>query len=221
MADPPAEPGTDLPLPERAGYRLILAVMKGQKLPFVVGGAMGLAVHTGLATREGLEVYLREDAATPMLSALANAGCRITAHPSDPCAKVTYGVVTARVWWGLPLPLTNRIDDAWFLSAKRARVADLKVFVAPAEELLWIRLASERERSSRSEIGDIVAAAGSVFDWPRLLSRVSGLESLLLSHLFLLFHTQRAEAEKSIPAWVITGLFEKTGLGVDSEGPMP
>jgi hypothetical protein len=93
------------------------------------------------------------------------------------------------------------------VDARRTRFLGLRVKVAPVEELLWLRIAVPNAASVGDPlIGQLLLGRGENLDWGRLLMRMSGLEALLLAHLFLFWHQYPESGRAIIPVWVITVL---------------
>src|SRR3990172_5966129 len=141
-----------LPLGRRAAYRRVLAVLKAEKRRFLVGGGLGVSAHLARVVGEDLTVYLAPDDAAAGLAALATAGVKVGADPGGGRARVAYGPHAVDVAWALPAPLGGRLDEAWFAHDARTRLLDLRVRVAPLEELLWLRLAGR----GAAVVGDAV-----------------------------------------------------------------
>ena len=51
-------------------------------------------------------------------------------------------------------------------------------------------------------VGQALLAEGANLDWPRFLARMTGLEALLLSHIYLFWHRYPESARAIIPTWV-------------------
>ena len=200
-----------LSLAQRAAYRRVLAVLKAQRLPFLVVGAIGLSIHLGRLVDEGaLEVTVRPVDAEAVMAAMEGAGFRVEREEGTHTAIVSYGDYVVKIAWGLPAPLTGRLDDAWFVHAVRAHFVDLRVWIAPVEELLWTRLAARAvEGCPDSVVEELVLRHGPELDWRRFQERVIGLEGLVLAEIFLLHHRQPSAARLAVPTWVLGSLLDR------------
>ncbi|MBI4510898.1 MAG: hypothetical protein HY698_14795 [Deltaproteobacteria bacterium] len=209
-----ARPELDLPqfsLASRAAYRRVMAVLKGRKRPFLVGGAIGISAQIGIVVDGDLELLVRPSDARDVLDAFSAAGFRVIPDPSLPRARVEYGPVAVTVSWGLPDPLGGVIDEAWFEYSKRVHLLDLRVRVAPIEELLWLRIAAASDdRVGDPVVEEVLLSHGHELDWQRLLLRLAGLEALACSYLFLLFYRHGARGFRAIPPSVLETLIDRS-----------
>jgi hypothetical protein len=199
-----AEP---LSLGRRATYRRILALLGAQPKPYVVGGAIGLSLHLGRLIDGQLEIFLRAEDVPEALESVAATGLKVERDDARSRARVTYGDHRALVRWALPTPLFGEIDESWVARSRRTRFLGIRVRVAPIEELLWLRMAIP----SAASVGDplisqVFLVRGAKLDWPHLLTRMAGLEALLLSHIFLFWHQYPESAREVIPPWVVSAL---------------
>jgi hypothetical protein len=193
-----------LSLGRRATFRRVLAVLKSQPAPFVLAGAVGLSLRLGRVIDGDLEVYMRAADVPPALDVVHAAGLRVEVDDTHARARITYGENRIVLRWGLPLPLSGEIDDAWFHHSSRTHFLGLRVKIAPIEELLWLKIAIP----SGASVGDplipqLLLACGEEMDWSRLLLRLAGLEALLLAHIFLFWHQYPESARATIPEHVI------------------
>jgi hypothetical protein len=196
-----------LSLGRRATYRRILALLGSQPRPFVVGGAIGLSLQLGRLIDGQLELFMRAEDVPEALDAVTATGLKIERDDPHGKARITYGEHRVVVRWALPTPLFGEVDDAWLARSRRTRFLGIRVRVAPIEELLWLRMAIPSAASvSDPLIPQVFLARGATLDWPHLLSRMGGLEALLLAHLFLFWHQYPESARAVIPTWVITAL---------------
>jgi hypothetical protein len=212
-----------LPLAQRAAYRRVLAVLKAQRLPFLVVGQIGLSLHLGRLVDEGkLEIAVRPVDREAVLGAMESAGFRVENADHGHEAEVSYGDYVVKIAWGLPAPLTGRLDDAWFTHAERAHFVDLRVWIAPIEELLWMRLATlAADRLPDPVVEDLLLGHGRALDWRRLQERTIGLEGLLLAEIFLLYHRQPSAARQALPAWVLGCLLDRLNAAASTSVTQP
>jgi len=221
----PPLPGEEecLALAQRAAYRRVLAVLKAQRLPFLVVGQIGLSLHLGRLVDQGkLELAVRPVDREAVLAAMEGAGFKVEPAEQAQDAQVSYGDYVVNIAWGLPAPLTGRLDDAWFESAVRAHFVDLRVWIAPVEELLWTRLATMAiEGVPDAVVEDLLLSHGPSLDWRRLQERTIGLEGLLLAEIFLVHHRQPAAARQAIPSWVLGSLLDRLNAAASNSVTQP
>lgn len=208
--DRPALDAATFDLGRKAAYRRVLGLLKSKDQPFVVGGSLGLSVHAGQLFDGPLEILVPAPAADGALAALEGAGFRITREDVHFRATVSYGEHHVFLSWALPPPLGGVLDDVWFTHAVRSRFLDLRIRVAPVEELLWLRVAVAGGASlGDPAVGLVLLKHGPSLDWPRLLSRLGGLEALLLAHVFLLWHRHGESGRAAIPGAVVETLLAR------------
>jgi hypothetical protein len=212
-----------LPLARRAAYRRVLAVMKAQRLPCLVVGAIGLSLHLGRLVDDGaLELAVRPRDAAAILQAMEAAGFKVTHDEGSSYSFVSYGEYTLRVAWALPPPLTGELDDAWFVNAQRAHLVDLRIWLAPLEELLWMRLAGRAQEGTPDPVvEELLLRHGAELDWRRFQERLIGLEGLLLAQIFLLHHRNPTAARKAVPAWVLGSLLDRLNAAASTSVTQP
>ncbi len=187
-----------------------MAVLKARKQPFLIGGSLGLSFHLDRLVPGELEILLRADQGDPVLAGLETAGFKVDRIDDQPRARVRFGEHTVVVAWGLAPPLGAPIDEPWFTASFRARLLDLRVRIAPLEELIWERIAMGGGASlGDADVQDALLHAGATLDWDRLLARMIGLEALLLAHVFLLYHRASESARAAFPARVVATLLER------------
>lgn len=214
-------PDSNLDLGRRASYRRILAVLKAQRRPFVVVGALATAAHLQRPVEGDLEVYLREDDAPAALAALGAAGFKLEPVGGEGRYRVGYGDHSMLLAWRLPPPLGGAVDAAWFSNSARRSLLDLRLRIAPAEELLWLRIATLGERIGDDLIDGLLLRYGRQLAWDRLLARMAGLEALVLAHLFLFAHRHPDVASSAITPGVIRSLLARLNASANSSAEAP
>lgn len=208
-----------LALGRRAAWRRVIAVLKARKQRFVVGGALGLSLWLDRLVDGELELLVRPEEAAAALAALETAGFRIEPE-GESAARAGSRDRGARLAWGLPPPLGGALDEVWFAASRRRRLLDLRVRVAPLEELVFVRLAAQGDSLGDDVVREAILAHGPALDWPRLLRRAAGLEALLLAHVYLLRHRHGERARAAVPSAVLAELRERVDA-LNSEPPAP
>jgi hypothetical protein len=200
-----------LALPRRAAYRRVIAVLKARKLPFAVGGSLALSFHIGALVDGDLELLVPPADADAVRATLETAGFRL--EPEESALRVHYGDHWMRVAWGLPEPLGGPLDAGWFEHAKKVRLLDMRVRLAPLEELIWARLSTTGAASLADPgLREAFIRHGAGLDWRRLLGRLAGFESLVLAHVFLLHHTHPELAREAFPRPIVRALLDRVDL---------
>lgn len=205
---------TGYDLGRRAAYRRVLGLLKAREQPFVVAGALALSCHLGHRIDGDLDLIVPEPFAATALAACEGAGFRVQPDHAARRAAISYAGEVVRLAWGLPSPLGGGLDGVWFERAVRARVFELRVRVAPLEELLWLRIATDGGASlGDAVVEEALVRHGAGLDWERLLARLAGLEPLLLAHVFLLQHRHGDAVFRAVPRPVVARLLARVNAG--------
>jgi hypothetical protein len=153
----------------RAFYRRALDTLKGDGVPFLVGGAYALAHYTGVVRHtKDLDVFVRPPDCARTLEALARVGCRPELTFPHWLGKAFHGENFVDVNFSSGNGLC-RVDDGWFDGAEEARVFGTTVRLVPVEEMIWSKgFVQERERYDGADIDHLLRAAADRLDWRRL-----------------------------------------------------
>ena len=118
--------------------------------------------------------------------------------------------------------LTGDLDDAWFVHAHRAQLVDLRVWLAPLEEMIWARLAGRAQEGAPDPVvEELLLTHGPQLDWRRFQERMVGLEGLLLAEIFLLHHRHPGAARRAVPAWVLGSLLDRLNAAASTSVTRP
>lgn len=213
-----------LSLGRRAAYRRVLAIMGAQPNPFVISGALGLSLHLGRLIDGDLEICMRAEDMPTALDSFIAAGLRIERDEGNRKARITYGNHRVLFRWALPRPLVGIYDEAWFERSRRMRFLGIRVRVAPAEEILWLRMVLPSGASLADPlVAQMLLARGPDLDWLRLMARMVGQEALLLAHIFLFWHQYPESARHVVPDWLVNRLRDRMDRleDRDSSGECP
>jgi len=199
-----------LSLGRRAAYRRVLAIMGAQPIPFVLGGALGLSLQLGRLVDGDLEICMRAEDMPAALEGVTAAGLRIDRDEGRRKARIVYGKNRVLLRWALPRPLVGIYDEAWFERSRRTRLLGIRVRVAPAEEILWLRMVLPSGASLADPlVAQLLLARGHDLDWLRLMGRMVGQEALFLAHIFLFWHQYPESARHVVPEWLVNGLRDR------------
>lgn len=187
-----------------------LRALAGSGVPFVVAGAYAFFEYTGIyRDTKDLDLFLRERDLPAAFRTLEAAGFRTDLTDPGWIGKAWRGE------WYVDLIFSSGngvavVDDAWFAHARRGRVMDVEVLLAPPEEMVWSKsFVLERERYDGADVNHLLHACGASIDWRRLLARFDRYWEVLFSHL-LLFDFAFPSARSVVPGWVVEELVRRT-----------
>lgn len=192
-----------------AFYIETLQALDAAGVPFLVGGAYAFARYTGIERHtKDLDIFVLPDDARRTLDVLAAAGfaCDMTfphwlgkAHCGEDFVDVIFSSGNA----------IARVDERWFLHARRDHVLGREVLLVPPEEMVWSKaFIMERERFDGADVAHVLRACAGGLDWARLVGRFGQHHRVLLAHLVLFGFIYPGEKHK-IPAEVLAGLLER------------
>jgi hypothetical protein len=199
-------------------YQLALRALADDGVPFLVGGALAMAVYAGVGRcTKDLDLFVIERDVPRVLAALARTGF---AH------DVSYPHWLAKMRWDEARSVdvifnsgngVARVDEGWFANATGAIVFGVPAALCPVEETLWCKaFVMERERFDGADVLHLLLACAATLDWDRLLHRFGEHWRVLYAHLVLFGYAFPDEAAR-IPAWVMKHLEER----VRSHGTHP
>jgi Uncharacterised nucleotidyltransferase len=190
-------------------YRGCMMSLLQGGVPFLVGGAFGLNLFTGIKRdTKDLDIFVRPRDCSAALRVLSEAGYETELVFEHWLAKVYSDVAFIDLIFSSGNGIA-RVDDTWFRHALPAEVLGLEVLACPAEETIWSKsYIMERERYDGADVAHLLRACSAQLDWQRLLERVGPDGDVLLSHLVLFTYVYPTEA-KLIPDWVIAELWSR------------
>jgi len=207
--------GEDLAFRQRSQAELdaraaALRALAASDVEFVVAGAYAFFEYTGIyRDTKDLDIFLRERDLDAAFRVLEAAGFR---------TELTDPAWIGKAWqgeWFVDLIFSSGngvavVDEDWFAHARRGRVMDVEVLLAPPEEMVWSKsFVLERERYDGADVNHLLHACGESLDWERLLARFDRYWEVLFSHL-LLFHFAYPGSRSTVPGWVIEELVRRT-----------
>lgn len=199
-------------------YRAVLEGLGEAGVPYLVGGAYGLASVTGIAPRtKDLDLFVRRVDCGGAREVLAAAGYQTALPYPHWLAKVRAGDDVIDLIFNSGNG-QSPVDDDWFAHALPGEVCGVPVRVCPIEEMLWTKaFVMERERFDGADVVHLLHAAAERIDWQRLLERFADHWPVLLSHLLLFRYVYPGEADR-VPAAIMTQLLE--GALRDARSPL-
>jgi hypothetical protein len=202
-----------------AFYRDALATLTAAQVPFLVGGAYALQIHTGIVRHtKDIDLFVLPADCPRVLDTLAAAGYRTELMFPHWLAKAFHADAFIDVIFSSGNALCP-VDAEWFAHARPSTLFGLPVRVAPAEEMIWQKaFIMERHRYDGADVQHLIRGCGAALDWPRLLRRFGRHWRVLFSHLVLFGFVYPGE-QAAIPAWVLRGLSRR--LEADRANPPP
>ncbi len=179
-----------------------LRALDASAVPFLVGGAYAFFEYTGLfRDTKDLDLFVHRSDVERAFRVLEEACFRT--ELTDPAwigKAFRDGFYVDLIFSsgnGIAL-----VDGAWFENARRGRVMNLEVLLAPPEEMIWSKsFVLERERYDGADVNHLLRACGRDLDWGRLLARFDRYWEVLFSHL-LLFQFAYPGSRELVPEWV-------------------
>lgn len=191
---------------EWAVYAHALQVARQAGVPFLLGGAFGLAVYTNRwRDTKDLDLLVRPQDRQKFIDALTAANFddyypRLAYDRGWIYRSVRQDFIVDVIW-----QMANRraqIDDLWFEHATPFEIRGQSLGIVPAEELLWHKLyVMQRERCDWPDVLNLLRTSVTRLDWARLLERI-GPDALLFSGLLQVFIWLCPGHARSIPEWV-------------------
>jgi len=190
-------------------YRAVLQVLVAERIPFLVGGAVAHACHTGIRRpTKDLDLFIQRADCARTAQLLQAQGWRTELPYPHWLAKVYRGPAFVDLIFGTGNGLTP-VDAAWFRRNRRATLLGVPVRIVNVEDsLLTKAFIMERERYDGGDIAHLLQAHAERFDWPALLERFGPHWRVLLAHLSLFGFIYPGERHR-IPGWVLATLVER------------
>lgn len=203
----------------RLMYRRALVALNDSKIPYLIGGAYALGVHTGIHREtKDLDLFSLPRSAGDILALFERLGL-----PSRMVARHWLGKVA---WDGAVIDIifgfrngVSQVDEGWFRHCRDGRLFDTPVRILAPEEMIWSKaFVMERERYDGADIAHLFRSHAEGMDWRRLLERFGDYWPLLLNHLVHFGFVYPAERSK-IPDWLVQELTERWRRQGDAAGP--
>ncbi|MGH2448714.1 MAG: hypothetical protein ACRDFS_08965 [Chloroflexota bacterium] len=203
----------------RSFYACALEALQASGAPFMVGGAYGLQVYTGIARHtKDLDIFCTAGAYPHLLEALARAGYETQITDANWLAKAFQGDFFIDLIFDSANGLV-RIEDYWLEDAVMADLFGCRVPIVPIVELIWSKLyVDDRFRFDGADVNHLILAQGRTLDWHRLLGHMDRDWELLMSHLLMFRFVYPSEVDV-IPDWLANELLGR--LQHQLELPVP
>jgi hypothetical protein len=200
-------------------YVQLLQLLQRQRLPFLVGGAYGLAHFTGIRRpTKDLDIFVRQSDWERLRQLATRAGYETELAFPHWLGKIRHELGFVDVIFNSGNGVSP-VDDEWFEHAPDAEVLGLQVKLMPAEETLWTKAyIMERERYDGADVAHLIHACAQRIDWARVLRRFGPHWRVLMSHLVLFGFIYPGE-RSLVPAWVMDDLGERLRSETHSAAP--
>lgn len=190
-------------------YRAALRRLQEAELPFLVGGAYALEVHTGIVRRtKDFDIFMMEQDVRPALDLLARAGYQTELTFPHWIGKAFSGEDFIDVIFNSGNGLCP-VDQVWFDNAVTGTVLGMQLPLCPAEETIWQKaFILERDRCDVADVAHLLRHTGTRLDWQRLVRRFGKQWRVLLAQI-VLFDFIYPGHRDSVPASVRRDLLAK------------
>ena len=183
-----------------AFYKRAIELLRQSEIPFLLGGAYGVCVYTGLARHtKDVDLFIRAVDLDRALGIFERDGCRTEKTFPHWLAKVYLGqnVIDLIYAAGNGLGL---VDDSWFTRGRDDELLGLPVKVMGPEEIIWMKaFVQERERFDGADIAHMIQSCAESIDWAYLRTRFGADWRVLFSFLVLFGYIYPSERHR-IPA---------------------
>ena len=197
---------TIIPDDQWAIYLQAIGATRQTGVPFVLGGAFGLAGYTGRwRNTKDLDFFVLPSDKDRVIEALTRIGFvdyyPTLAYDRGWIYRAVRDDVLVDTIWQTP----NRravVDEHWFQRARQVTLRDEQLKVLPAEELLAIKLyIVQRDRCDWPDLINLLYATCHELDWAHVIERLQA-ETALLAGLLNVFNWVAPARAAQIPGWV-------------------
>ena len=195
----------------------VLTRLSHSTIPFLVGGAFGMARYVGVEKdTKDLDVFVLPADVERVLDLFRRSGFRSEFTFHHWLGKVQQGDSLVDVIFSSGNGVA-RVDEEWFVYAPEDVVLTVPVRICPPEEMIWSKsFVQERERFDGADVIHLLRSVGDRIDWMRLLARFGPHWRILFGHLVSYGFVYPSERHR-IPSWVIRELAQR----LTSEAPEP
>lgn len=185
-------------------YSVAIEAVRAAGVRFMLGGAFGLAAHTGRwRNTKDIDFFVLPAQCQAAIDALSAVGFSdyydTLAYDRGWIYRATRDGLLVDIIWGTPNRRTE-VDEQWFEHAPQVQLQTELLDVIPAEELAWIKLyVLQRDRCDWPDVINLLYATSASLDWDRLLARL-GDDLPLLRGLLPVFAWLCPDRVTDIPA---------------------
>lgn len=180
-----------VPENEWAIYQKALKAVRSPGWPFMIGGAFGLACHTGRwRNTKDLDLFVMPAHHEAFVDALLKAGFidyyDTLAYDRGWIFRAIHDDVIVDVIWDTPNRRTQ-VDEKWFEYAPRITLRGEELMGVPAEELLVLKsFVLQKDRCDWTDLINLLCFTAGSMDWNHVIERF-GSELQLLRGLLNVF----------------------------------
>lgn len=186
----------------RVFYKEAIVILKESNIPFMLGGAFALNVHTGVhRDTKDLDVFCHPKSFHKILKLFSQNGYETELTDIRWLAKIRKGDYFVDIIFNTVNNICT-VDETWFEHATKSTYFDEELYFLSAEDLIWCKLyVQSRERYDGADVNHIILKKGKELDWARLLARMDNHEHwhLLLAQLILFQFVYPSEFQEIIP----------------------
>lgn len=190
-------------------YRAAMRRLMAGDVPFLVGGAYALEVHTGIVRRtKDFDIFMLERDVKKALRVLARAGYQTELTFPHWIGKAFCGDDFLDVIFSSGNGLCP-VDELWFQHAVSGNVLGVDLRLCPAEEAIWQKaFILERDRCDVADVAHLIRHTGQRLDWQRLVRRFGNHWRVLLAQV-ILFDFIYPGHQRAIPVSIRKDLLRK------------
>lgn len=190
-------------------YQKALLQITESDIPFLVGGATALKVHTGIQREtKDLDLFCKASDYPKILKILIDNNWKSEITDARWIAKAFHNTHYIDLIFSTPTGACT-VDDSWFEHATPFDLYDIPLKCVASEELIWCKaFVQERVRFDGADINHIILKQGRVLDWERLLMRMDPYWEILFGHI-LFFRFIYPSERNAVPRWVMEELIQR------------
>jgi hypothetical protein len=199
-------------------YRRALVALRDSGIPFMIGGAYALGVHTQIHREtKDLDLFTLPSLCPDILRLFSNLGCPSRMVARHWLGKVNMEDAAIDIITGLRNGM-SQVEQSWFDRAHDALLFEIPVKILAPEEMIWSKaFVMERDRYDGADIVHLIRACAARMDWDRLLACFGPYWLLLLNHLVTFSFVYPADRHR-LPDWLVRNLSERWKCQGDTSG---
>jgi Nucleotidyl transferase of unknown function (DUF2204) len=192
-------------------YRDCMELLQRANVPFLMGGAYALGVHTGIhRDTKDFDLFLRRGDFDLALETFSRNGYESEKTFPHWLGKVKKNELCIDLIYRAGNGLCE-VDDLWFQRGRDAQAFGLAVKVCAPEELIWMKaFIMERERYDGADIAHLFESCADQLDWNHLKARFASHWPVLLSHMILFQYIYPSERAR-VPNRMLEELLGRWG----------
>jgi hypothetical protein len=170
----------------REFYCKSMELLRNHDLPFLVGGAYGFGLYTGIERdTKDFDLFVRPQDVHRILELFSQHRYRAKKAFPHWLAKIFHGEHLIDLIYRAGNGLCE-VDDSWFARAREKEVLGVRAPVCAPEEVIWMKAyIMERERYDGADLAHLLQSCADEIDWNHLVARFGPDWRVLFSHLVL------------------------------------